>query len=224
MDTVTSRSTWKPDACHGSIPAEMPKNDMVLSIRLASIFAHEDISIGKLSNEVQQYFPRKQGCPLNYKLRSEIIKFLSDNLFLLSQENISSQKILKELECLITQSSQKSSDRDLQITLKEHGWNGRQFVLSNSSCFDPNTLFLALLNLHLRSTDKEYPQKKISFEYENTGNIGVLDCSKKTQDSSFDFPNEEVALSEKDFYYEQVRSGSVKSYILRSTKSVLPCT
>ena len=44
---------------------DVPKNDMVLSIRLASIFANEEISIKKLSSDVQQYFPHEQGSALN---------------------------------------------------------------------------------------------------------------------------------------------------------------
>lgn len=174
-------------------------------MRLASIFANDFLHEGKFCHGIQEHFPQKQGSlKLDHILRSQIIMFLSDNLCQLAQENFASDKIFVELEKLIVESTCKSADKDFLTVLRNNGWNGTQFNFSSTVPFDPNALFLELLNLHLRSTDKEIPRKKGSIEIKNTRKVSIVDCSKKTEDSAFDDISEDVPVNEKDFYFEQV--------------------
>ena len=189
---------------------------MALSIRLASIFAHDVVHDKQNQNEMSQYFPQKQGSmKLDHTFRSQIIKFLSDNLYRLAQENFATDRIFIQLEELIIESTCKSSDKDLLTVLRNNGWNGTQFNFSSTVPFDPNALFLEILNLHLRSTDRDIPRKKGSVDFKLARKVSIIDCSKKTEDSTFDDPeiSEDVTINEKDFYFEQVGFFSISIYL-----------
>lgn len=183
---------------------------MLLSMRLASIFAHEEMQERAFSNDVQQYFPNKRGSQtLDFIQRSAIIKFLSDNVFVMLQNGPASHVIIKEFEDKIIESTSKLVDKDLMTVLRNFGWNGRTFQMSSTIPFDPNPLLLALLNLHLRSTDKEHAKKRASFDFKSERKGSVATSSRKSHDS-FDCGNDELHnednKSEKEFYFEQVKS------------------
>lgn len=183
---------------------------MLMSMRLASIFAQEELQEGAFPSEVQQYVPNKRDSQtLDFIQRSAIIKFLSDNLFVMLQNGPGSDVIVKEFENKIIESTSKSIDKDLMTVLRNFGWNGSTFQMSSTIPFDPNPLLLALLNLHLRSTDKEHAKKRSSFDCKSERKGSIATSSRKSHDSydnlNEDIPNEE-SKSEKDFYFEQVKS------------------
>lgn len=194
---------------------------MARSVRLKSILTEDEMKEGNFSSEIQQYFFQKQDCNEKddgnklslCKLecdgigRADIIKFLSDNLFKLSQGDFASDNLLKVFESLIVDSTSKSKDKDLLLVLRNNGWNGSEFRLSNTVSLDPNALFLDFLNLHLRSTDKEHPRKNCSFLFKQTRKLSIIvDTSKKTEGSYADVDSqvEETASSGQNFYFEQV--------------------
>ena len=192
-------------------PSETPPNDMLLSMRLASIFAHEEMQEGVHTSEVQQYLPhRRESHMLDYMKRSNIIKFLSENLFVMVQHGSASDVILEKFENTVSEATNKSLDKDLLAVLRNNGWNGKRFQMSSSVPFDPNALFLALLNLHLRSTDKEHPRKRSSFHIRR---MSIMASSQRSHDSFEDPPNEleefenqHENINEKQFYSDQVKS------------------
>ena len=165
---------------------------MLMSMRLASIFAHEEMHEGAFPSDIQQYFPNKRDSQtLDFLQRSAIIKFLSDNLFVMLQHGPASDVIVKEFENKIIESTSKS------------------IQMSSTIPFDPNPLLLALLNLHLRSTDKEHAKKRASFDCKSERKGSIATSSRKSHDS-FECGNEEIHnednTSEKEFYFEQVKS------------------
>lgn len=183
---------------------------MLMSMRLASIFAHEEMHEGAFPSDIQQYFPNKRDSQtLDFLQRSAIIKFLSDNLFVMLQHGPASDVIVKEFENKIIESTSKSIDKDLMTVLRNFGWNGKTFQMSSTIPFDPNPLLLALLNLHLRSTDKEHAKKRASFDCKSERKGSIATSSRKSHDS-FECGNEEIHnednKSEKEFYFEQVKS------------------
>ena len=171
----------------------------------------EEMEGGVYSSEVQQYFPhRRESHMLDYMKRANIIKFLSDNLFVMVQHGPASDIILEKFENTVIESTIKSLDKDLLAVLRNNGWNGKKFQMSSSVPFDPNALFLALLNLHLRSTDKEHPRKRSSFNFRK---VIIVTSSQRSHDSFEDpsndleeFDNQYDNMNEKQFYSDQVKS------------------
>ena len=141
--------------------------------------------------------------------RLTIIKFLSDNLFLMLQHGPSQDIVRKKFENIIIEATTISVDLELNNVLRNDGWNGRTFLSSTATPFDPNSLFLSLLNLHLRSMNIGNVRKKSSFDTRTTRRASITSNSRKSHDS-YDACNEEPFveqnISEKDFYFEQVKS------------------
>ena len=140
--------------------------------------------------------------------RLAIIKYLSDNLCSMLQHGPTQDVVRKKFENIIVEATTISVDKELNIVLRNDGWNGKTFLSSAATPFDPNSLFLSLLNLHLRSMNIGNIRSKSSFEC-RTRRTSITSNYRKSHDSN-DNGNEdpciEQNISEKDFYFEQVKS------------------
>ena len=141
--------------------------------------------------------------------RLGIIKFLSDNLFLMLQHGPSQDDVRKKFEKVIIEATSILEDIELIAVLRNDGWNGKTFLSSTATPFDPNSLFLSLLNLHLRSMNVGNIRSKSSFECRTTRRTSITSNYRKSHDSNdggIEEPYVEQNISERDFYFEQVKS------------------
>lgn len=183
---------------------------MKRSVRLKSIFKDEEAQGTtdtppyypslRIANTVQEPEP-----PLDSIQRSDIIKYLSDNLFRLLQDDFTSESILKVFETLIVDSALGIKDKDLLAVLRNNGWNGAEFHLTNTVPFDPNALLLACLNLHLRSTDKDHQTRRQSLEHKSFRKQSIMATDNKIDKESVHITADEIVATSKDFYFDQVR-------------------